>query len=183
ETAFARRSKRVVKNQLTACQRIRLALLRQLSSWAAPSPGDQFHGIEDCHMTHSSTRYLFALALVICGLAPARGAEVPKRLVPVAGKPSHPPRMHEFNAGVQLLAKCLKDVPRVKTEVVVNGWPADEAIFENADAIVFYMDGGAGHELVKEDGRRLKLAEGWVKHGIGIGCMHYGVGVRTAHSR
>jgi hypothetical protein len=130
-------------------------------------------------MTPSLTRFLVALALVVFGFVPARGAEVPKRLVLVAGKPSHPPRMHEFNAGVQLLTRCLKDVPQVRTDFVLNGWPADESIFDTADAIVFYMDGGPGHELVKDDGRRLKLAENWVKRGVGIGCMHYGVEVVT----
>lgn len=104
-------------------------------------------------------------------------AEPPKRLVIVAGKQSHPPRMHEFNAGSQLLAKCLQDSPLVTVEVVKNGWPEDEAIFDKADGIVFYMDGGGGHELVKENGRRMKLAEEWTKKGVGIGCMHYGVEV------
>ncbi len=104
-------------------------------------------------------------------------AEPPKRLVIVAGKQSHPPRMHEFNAGSQLLAKCLKDSPLVTVEVVKNGWPEDESIFDKADGIVFYMDGGGGHELVKENGRRMKLAEEWTKKGVGIGCMHYGVEV------
>ena len=104
-------------------------------------------------------------------------ADPPKRLVIVAGKQSHPPRMHEFNAGSQLLAKCLKDCPLVTVEVVKNGWPEDESIFDKADGIVFYMDGGGGHELVKENGRRMKLAEEWTQKGVGIGCMHYGVEV------
>lgn len=106
-----------------------------------------------------------------------RAAEAPKRLVLVAGKPSHPPRMHEFNAGTQLLAKCMKSLPQVQIDVVKNGWPEDESIFDKADAIVFYMDGGGGHALVQENGRRLKLAEEWTKKGVGIGCMHFGVEV------
>jgi hypothetical protein len=100
-----------------------------------------------------------------------------KRLILVAGKPSHPPRMHEFNAGVQLLAKCLQDVPGLKTEIVLNGWPQDEAMFEGADAVVFYMDGGARHEAVQDGRRRLDMIDGWTKRGVGIGCMHYGVEV------
>ncbi|MFO1008116.1 MAG: ThuA domain-containing protein [Planctomycetaceae bacterium] len=104
-------------------------------------------------------------------------SEAPKRLVLVAGKPSHPPRMHEFNAGTQLLAKCMKSFPQVQIDVVKNGWPEDESIFDKADAIVFYMDGGGGHALVQENGRRLKLAEEWTKKGVGIGCMHFGVEV------
>lgn len=102
----------------------------------------------------------------------------PKKIVLVAGRPSHPPRMHEFNAGVQLLAKCLKDFPALQVEVVLNGWPAkEEATFAQAAAVVFYMDGGGGHEVVQEKGRRLELVESWAKQGVGLGFMHFGVEV------
>lgn len=107
----------------------------------------------------------------------AAHAAEPRRLVLVAGKPSHPPRMHEFNAGVQLLADCLKGVPDLKVDVVLNGWPQDEGLFDGADAVVFYMDGGGGHEVVQEDGRRLALVDALTQKGVGIGCMHYGVEV------
>lgn len=99
----------------------------------------------------------------------------PKKVVLIAGKPSHPPRMHEFNAGVQLIADCLEDFPAVDLRISLNGWPKDESVFQGADAVVFYMDGGAKHEAVLEGGRRLKLIDEWAKKGVGIGCMHYGV--------
>src|SRR4029453_14190828 len=118
---------------------------------------------------------IFLLGLVV--IADVRAADDPKKLVLIAGKPSHPPRMHEFNAGVQLLEKSLADVPGIKTEVVLNGWPKDEKVFENAAAVVFYMDGGPNHEAVKEGRRRLDMIDGWAKRGMGIGCMHYGVEV------
>ena len=125
---------------------------------------------------------LLLATLVSCQLssvikAQAHETNGPKKLVIVAGKPSHPPRMHEFNAGVQLLNQCLADLPTVESQFVLNGWPEDEAIFEDADAVVFYMDGGPRHELVQEDGRRLKLAAKLADRGVGIGCMHYGVEV------
>jgi type 1 glutamine amidotransferase len=103
-------------------------------------------------------------------------AERPK-IVLVAGKPSHPPRMHEFNAGVQLLTKCLNDNAEVDAHYVLNGWPQDESIFDGVDAVIFFMDGGGKHEVVQEDGRRLKIIEGWAKNGVGLGFMHYGVEV------
>jgi len=112
--------------------------------------------------------------------AAAWGQAPPIRtLVLVAGKPSHPPRMHEFNAGVQLLAKCLREAPglALTTRVVLGGWPQDERVFEGADAVVFYMDGGARHEIVQDQGRRLAKIEDWVRRGVGIGCMHYAVEV------
>lgn len=99
------------------------------------------------------------------------------KIVLVAGKPSHPPRMHEFNAGVQLMTECLKDIPDVEVEFVLNGWPKDESIFENASAVVFFMDGGRRHEVVGEDGRRLKIVDEWASKGVGLGFMHFGVEV------
>ena len=35
--------------------------------------------------------------------------------------------------------------------------PRTRSFFDGADAVVFYMDGGGKHELVQEEGRRLKL--------------------------
>lgn len=104
-------------------------------------------------------------------------AQQSKKIVLIAGKPSHPPRMHEFNAGVQLMAACMKDVPGAEVQFVLNGWPQDESIFDDADAVVFYMDGGGRHEIVREDGRRLKLIEQWAQKGVGLGFMHFGVEV------
>lgn len=98
-----------------------------------------------------------------------------KKVVLVAGKPSHPPRMHEFNAGVQLLADSLKGVPDLEVKVLLNGWPKDESVFENASSVIFYMDGGKRHEVVQEEGRRLKIVDEWAKKGVGLGFMHYGV--------
>lgn len=125
---------------------------------------------------------LVALAVVLfLPLAAPLGAKTAdgrSKLVLVAGKPSHPPRMHEFNAGVQLLAKCLaQGAPKLKVEVVLNGWPENEAVFEGADAVVFYMDGGGKHEVVQEGGARLMKIQSWVTRGVSIGAMHYGVEV------
>lgn len=118
-----------------------------------------------------------AFALLGCATALSKTADGKQKLVLIAGKPSHPPRMHEFNAGVQLLSKCLTNVPDLKVEYVLNGWPADEAVFNDADAVVFYMDGGPKHEVVQDGGKRLAKVDEWVKKGIGVGFMHYGVEV------
>ena len=93
----------------------------------------------------------------------ARAEDETHKLVIIAGRPSHPPRMHEFNAGVQLLAKCLREaeIPNFEVEFVLNGWPEDESVFEGADAVLFYMDGGGGHEVVKQFPRRLELVQEW----------------------
>lgn len=100
-----------------------------------------------------------------------------KKLVIIAGKPSHPPRMHEFAAGSKLLGECLKNVASLNAHVVTGGWPKDESIFQGADAVIFYMDGGKGHEVVQEGERRLQMVDQWAKQGVGLGFMHYGVEV------
>ena len=117
------------------------------------------------------------MMLAVLMLSPHASSQETKKLILMAGKPSHPPRMHEFNAGVQLMAKCLADVENLEVKVLLNGWPEDESVFKGADAVVFYMDGGRRHEVVQEDGRRLKLVDKWTKAGVGVGFMHYGVEV------
>ena len=121
-------------------------------------------------------RFLLLLLFFLVTLNRADAAD-PKTLVVIAGKPSHPPRMHEFNAGVQLLARCLKDRAELDLRISLNGWPKDEAVFEGADAVVFYMDGGPRHEAVQENGRRLNMIDEWADQGVGLGFMHYGVEV------
>ena len=128
-------------------------------------------------MKYLSSLVCGVLALALCLPVVAEESDGTKKLVLVAGKPSHPPRMHEFNAGVQLLAECLKEFKGLEVEVVLNGWPKDESVFEGANAVVFYMDGGGRHEVVQENGRRLKMVDEWAQKGVGLGFMHYGVEV------
>lgn len=124
-------------------------------------------------------RYLWLLLILVScvdrAIASDPLSEAPKKILIIAGKPSHPPRMHEFNAGSQLLADCLRGRSDVQVEVVLNGWPKDEAVFAEAAAVIFYMDGGRGHEVVQEETRRLKMIDELVSKGVGIGCMHYAV--------
>src|ERR1035441_7644626 len=74
-----------------------------------------------------------------------------RKIVFVAGTPSHGTGDHEYRAGCLLLQKCLESVPAVQTVVYSNGWPADPRAFEGADAIVLSMDGGASHALLQDD--------------------------------
>ena len=67
------------------------------------------------------------------------------KIVLLAGSASHGTGEHEFNAGCQLLKNCLNEAPGVQAEVYANGWPQDEKVLEEADAIFLYSDGGSGH--------------------------------------
>ena len=85
---------------------------------------------------------LFALSLGLPLLSwaedsPATSPKVggQKKVVFLAGKPSHGYAQHEHHAGCLLLAKCLSEgAPGVKT-VVQDGWPQDPSILESADTI------------------------------------------------
>ncbi len=98
-----------------------------------------------------------------------------KKVVLVAGKPSHGPGDHEFNAGVQLLDKCFQTDKDVVSTFYLNGWPQDPSAFDNADAILFYMDGGAGHPAIQEN--HIEILDALAKRGVGLGFAHYGVEV------
>ena len=97
-----------------------------------------------------------------------------KTIVFVAGKPSHGYGAHEHKAGCMLLAKGLEEcgLP-LKTKVVTSGWPQDESVFDGADAIVIYADGGGGHPANQHLPTLRRLSE----KGVGIVCLHYGVEV------
>jgi type 1 glutamine amidotransferase len=98
-----------------------------------------------------------------------------KKVVLVAGSASHGPGDHEFNAGVQLLQKSLDKVPGVLAVHYLNGWPKDPSAFDNADTILFYMDGGEGHPVIQGD--HLLQLNNLAKKGVGIACAHYAVEV------
>jgi type 1 glutamine amidotransferase len=99
-----------------------------------------------------------------------------KKLVLVAGRPSHAPGEHEFRAGCMLAEQCLDatGLPLV-TAVYTNGWPADPTAFDNADALFFFADGGDGHPVIQSN--RLAQIDALAKRGVGVACLHYAVEV------
>lgn len=98
-----------------------------------------------------------------------------KKIVLLAGSASHGSGEHEFNAGCQVLKKCLDAIPGVKTEVHTNGWPKDESAFEGASAIFIYSDGGGGHPFNRAE--RREVIGRYMNQGVGLGCAHYAVEV------
>jgi type 1 glutamine amidotransferase len=101
-----------------------------------------------------------------------------KKIVFVAGKPSHGYGSHEHNAGCMLLAKALEEAASetglsVLTTVYKNGWPTDPTALDNADTVVVYCDGGGRHYLHKNG----EAFEDIMRRGVGLACIHYGVEV------
>ena len=106
-------------------------------------------------------------------LAAVNGNAADKKIVFIAGKPSHPPAQHEHRAGSLLLQSCLKDVPGITSVVYSNGWPADASALEGAATIVIYSDGGGGHPFLQQD--RLKTIGALMDQGVGLVAIHYAV--------
>jgi hypothetical protein len=128
-------------------------------------------------MTLSRRAFLGAsAAAVTAGSLPGLAADPkPKKLVMIAGTPSHGPGDHEFNAGVRLLDKCLKGTPGLETVVFLNGYPKDDSALDAADGILCYADGGNGHPLIRE--KRLERVGKLMAKGVGLMCAHFGVEV------
>ncbi len=128
-------------------------------------------------MSLNRRQFLAATAAAAASPILARAAAPAKtrKLVLIAGTPSHGPGDHEFNAGVQLLNSCLQNVEGLQTVVQLSGYPKDESIFDGADAILCYADGGGGHPLIQ--GNRLKTIGALMDKGVGLMCAHYGVEV------
>src|SRR5262245_34096421 len=121
---------------------------------------------------------LSCLALVTNAQQPADGSKS-KKIVFIAGRPSHAYGAHEHNAGCQLLAKELQAaMPNIACDVHLNGWPADERFLDGADCLVMYCDGGARH-MVNE---HLAQVDALAKKGMGVVCIHYGVEVTKGES-
>ena len=83
------------------------------------------------------TASFLAIAITaLCFLAPTARAEGKKKIIFIAGVPSHGFAQHEQNAGVLLLAKCLNEAMPDQVETVVynshkvdgryvSGWPTE----------------------------------------------------------
>lgn len=101
-----------------------------------------------------------------------------KKVVFIAGKPSHGYGAHEHYAGCRLLADALDNAANqrglpVVTTVYRNGWPADPTALDNADTVVVYCDGGGRHYLHQHGEEFEKI----IRRGVGLACIHYGVEV------
>jgi hypothetical protein len=115
-------------------------------------------------------RVLFCCFLPL-GVAALQGAD--KKVLLIAGPPSHGPGQHEHNAGVLLLQKCLAGVPDLATSVVLGGWPKDDSVFNTVDAIIIFADGGPRHIALQD--QNLSRLDQVLSKGAGLGLLHYAV--------
>ena len=127
---------------------------------------------------HSLMKKLLAfLVLLSIGIPTAIQAETGsgKKIVLVAGRPSHGWGAHEFNAGCLLMQKHLRaQYPELTIEVHLNGWPKDpDSAFKGASTVVIFCNGGQGHIAIPH----LADFDKYMEKGVGLACLHYAVEV------
>jgi hypothetical protein len=103
----------------------------------------------------------------------ALGAD--KKIVLIAGQPSHGPGEHEFRAGCLLLQKCLSGLPGLTVQVCDRGWPKEDSDLDGAAAVVLYADGGPGHPYFQPG--HTEVIDRLARQGVGLGFMHFAVEV------
>ncbi|MEY2409749.1 MAG: hypothetical protein QOF48_2419 [Verrucomicrobiota bacterium] len=102
-----------------------------------------------------------------------------KKIVLLAGPlDTHPRETHEYEKNVILLKHCLEtspDLTGVRVEAHFNGWPADPATLDDADAI-FLTSGGSDRQETDHPlyvGDRFAQLEKQMRRGCGVVFFHW----------
>jgi type 1 glutamine amidotransferase len=128
-------------------------------------------------MMRITAAFISLATLFVFTTAPSHAASEPgakRKVVFLAGNPSHGYGAHDHLAGCMLLAKSLDDggLP-IETQVYHYGWPEDPKLLADADCVVIYGDGGPKHMAMEH----LAELDALAKNGVGIVCLHYAVEV------
>jgi type 1 glutamine amidotransferase len=103
---------------------------------------------------------------------PPEGAKVTK-IVLVAGHKSHGKGEHEFFAGCALLMKLLQQTSGVFPVMARDDWPKNPKTFEDAKSVVFFMDGGDRHPIIRKGHR--EVMQKLMDQDVGFVNLHYAV--------
>lgn len=87
-------------------------------------------------------------------------------------------KTHAHESGNALLAKALEESGLGFKTSLHKGWPSDAKVFEGADCVVIFCNGGGGHLVMKD----LDQFEKLIDEGVGIVCLHYAVEVPKGRS-
>ena len=111
---------------------------------------------------------------------PAAGPAPPaakKKVVFLAGQPSHGRDTHAWDADAGLLKYCLDHSPSTRglvSEIHLNGWPEDPKTLDDAATVVLLADGFKGPPLFLKPERTRRM-EKLLARGAGLVCLHYAV--------
>ncbi|WP_231615319.1 ThuA domain-containing protein [Novipirellula artificiosorum] len=111
------------------------------------------------------------LALPLSILVAGESDSKTKKILMLAGRPSHGYGAHEHYAGLKILEETITEATDGCEVTVVRGWPSDPALIDQADSIVIYCDGGGRHLAIPH----LAELREKLKQGCGLVCLHYAV--------
>jgi hypothetical protein len=115
---------------------------------------------------------LLAAVLTASSSATIATASSTKKIVFIAGGPSHGFFEHDHLAGSRLLANRINAIRGFEAVVYYENWPPPEAI-NRASAIIIYADGGEQNIAISHKAELVGLS----RNGVGIGFIHYAVEV------
>lgn len=94
------------------------------------------------------------------------------------GPDGHPPRTHEYMAGLKVLAACLEKVPELEVQTIrVEGkWPEGPELIDRADGVVLFLAEGA--RWVSQTPARLQAFQRLAARGGGRVTLHWAMGTR-----
>ena len=125
-------------------------------------------------------RLWFGLAFVLlaAGMANAQSPDRAQkyRIVLVAGETAKIDKVghHDYIAGCKCLETLLSQTAGVESVQVLDGWPVDEKVFDDVQAVVFYTDGG-GKQAFLSAPQRIDKIQALVEARVGIVMIHQAV--------
>lgn len=106
--------------------------------------------------------------------SPASADEDVKKIVLIPTKLDHPWATHMYRNGCELLAACLNNHPNVEAVVSPDDdWPADPAVLDGVDSIVFYSRPAADLLLNEQRHDEVKRL---MDSGVGLVAIHWSTG-------
>ena len=127
------------------------------------------------------TKYFVFGSLLFGMLTSELPAEETKRLLILGqGPDGHPRETHEYLSGATLVAKCLKEIPALETQIVnvQNDWLEGPQLLKEADGVFMFLAEGA--KWIQENPRRYDAFTQLAARGGGLVVLHWGMGTREA---
>ena len=115
---------------------------------------------------------LIAVFVSLLALGQAVLAKDVTKVLLVGHKLDHPFGTHMYLQECRLLAKCLNQNPGILA-TVSNGWPSDESLLKDIDALVFYSSPAA--DILLNEKNKIQ-AEALFKRGVGYTAIHWATG-------
>ena len=128
-----------------------------------------------------TTRRMAYCVIVVLAVSRCALAAEPRRVLLVGqGPDGHPPKTHEFMAGLSVLEKCLKPVEGLKLTTVRadEPWRDGPKLLAEADGVILYLSQGS--RWMQTDPRRYEALTRLAQRGGGIVALHWAVGAHDA---